>query len=143
MAISPRDAERIHKLAQDAGIPDETVEEWTEEAGGYCFAITRHTGTLKAGQADAVRARIAQHIRDREHAVLAEAASAAGTTPPPAPGTPMATPKQIDYILSLLSRRQHNGDGGGFMTGPTDRQGIANLTQAEASTYITSLKEDY
>ena len=143
MAISPRDAEKIHRLAQDAGIPDATVEQWTEETGGYRYAITGHTGTLKSRQADEVRAKIRQHVKDREHAVVAEAARAAGVTPPPAPGTPMATPRQVGYILRLLAQRERNGDGGGFMTGPTDRTGVERMTRADASLYITSLKEDY
>ncbi|MYU22864.1 hypothetical protein [Streptomyces sp. SID8352] len=143
MAISSHDAERIHRLAQDAGIPDATVEAWTEEAGGYKFAITDHTGTLKARQADEVRARIRRHVRDQEQATAAEAAKAAGTVLPP-PGTPMATPAQVEYILDLLAQRHRSGDGGGFiMNGPTDRAGIESLTRAKASLYITSLKGDY
>ncbi|MER5882731.1 hypothetical protein ABT160_02765 [Streptomyces sp. NPDC001941] len=143
MAISSHDAERIHLLAQKAGVPDATIEQWTEEAGGYRYAITGHTGTLKARQADQVAARIRKHVQDREHAVVTAAAEAVGVTPPPAPGTPMVTPKQVDFILSLLDQRRRSGDGGGFMSGPTDRAGIEGLTRREASTYITSLKEDY
>lgn len=143
MAISSKDAAKIHKLAQDAGISDDTLKQWTEEAGGYFAAITSHTGAIKARQADEVKERIAKHVNDREQAVLGEAAKAAGVTPPPAPGTPMATPRQVDYILGLLAQRERAGDGGGFMTGPTDRAGVEELTRQEASTYITSLKEDY
>ena len=54
-----------------------------------------------------------------------------------------ATTRQIDYITRILDTRRRNGDGGGFMTGPTDRDGIARLSQAQASTYIDSLTEQY
>lgn len=53
----------------------------------------------------------------------------------------LATPRQVDYILSLLAQR--GGAGGGFFNGPTDRAGIALLTKTQASAYITSLKEEY
>lgn len=58
-------------------------------------------------------------------------------------GGPLATPRQVDYILTLLAKRTSDGEGGGFFTGPTDRAGIAKLTKAKASTYITSLKGEY
>jgi hypothetical protein len=143
MAISSREAKKIHDAAVAAGIDDRTLQNWTEEAGGYRFAISDHTGAIKAAAADAVRARIRRHVEERERAVLTEAAQAAGIAPPPAPGTPMATPRQVDYIMSLLDRRERNGDGGGFMYGPTDRAGVERMTRAEASLYITSLKEEY
>jgi hypothetical protein len=143
MAISSKAAEKIHKAAQDAGIDDHTLQNWTEEEGGYRFAITGGGGAIKALQADAVHHRIKKYVADREHAVITEAAKAAGITPPPAPGTPMATPRQVDYIMSLLARRERSGEGGGFFQGPTDRDGIAALTKAEASNYIRSLKGDY
>lgn len=54
-----------------------------------------------------------------------------------------ATDRQIDYILQLIAARKFRGDQGGFMAGPTDRPGIMQLTQAEASAYIDSLKEQY
>lgn len=55
----------------------------------------------------------------------------------------LATERQIAYILDLIERRRRDGDDSGFMTGPTDREGIAALTRDEASTYITSLKGEY
>lgn len=55
----------------------------------------------------------------------------------------LATDRQISYILDLLARRRRNGDGGGFMIGPTDRAGIAAMTRQDASAYINSLTEDY
>lgn len=55
----------------------------------------------------------------------------------------LATPRQVDYILSLLAGRRRDGDTSGFMTGPTDRAGIEQMTRSEASTYIDSLKGAY
>lgn len=55
----------------------------------------------------------------------------------------LATDRQVDFILSLLSERRRTGEGGGFQTGPTDRAGIEKLTRGQASTYIDSLKGTY
>ncbi|MEO3976286.1 hypothetical protein [Streptomyces sp. CAU 1734] len=132
MAIAPSEAARIHRLAQDAGIDDDTLADWTEEEGGYRFAITSGTGAIKSLQAHRLTVRIKEHSARKE-------AAAVGVPP----GTPMATPAQIEHILRNLARRQRTGDAGGFMTGPTDRDGIARMTRREASKYITSLTEDY
>lgn len=51
----------------------------------------------------------------------------------------LATPKQVDYIMTLL--RKH--EGGGYMTGPTTREGVAALDRQTASAYIDSLKGEY
>ncbi|WP_103512938.1 helix-turn-helix domain-containing protein [Streptomyces sp. SM13] len=56
----------------------------------------------------------------------------------------LATPRQVDFILQLLAERKWSGEGGGFVVGgPTTAAGIEELTKAEASRYITSLKGDY
>lgn len=55
----------------------------------------------------------------------------------------LATPRQVDYILQLLAMRERTGEGGGFFYGPTDRAGIEEMSKADASAYITSLKGDY
>ena len=55
----------------------------------------------------------------------------------------LATPRQVDYILQLLAARKRTGEGGGFFYGPTDRAGIEEMSKADASTYITSLKGEY
>lgn len=54
-----------------------------------------------------------------------------------------ASPRQVDYIMTLLSRRRRSGQGGGFFAGPTDRAGLAKLSQADASAYIDSLRDEY
>ncbi|OKH91516.1 hypothetical protein [Streptomyces uncialis] len=133
MAISSTDAAAIHKLAQAAGIDDDTLAAWTEEEGGYRFAITSHTGAIKAPAASRLRERINKFARTKD-----------APTPNAAPeGTLMATDRQVTYILDLLAERERTGDGGGFMTGPTDQNGIEQMTRREASMYITSLTEDY
>ncbi|GGV58674.1 hypothetical protein GCM10010245_91820 [Streptomyces spectabilis] len=55
----------------------------------------------------------------------------------------LATPRQADYILQLLALRERLGEEGGFMTGPTTRAGIEELSKAGASAYIDSLKGSY
>lgn len=54
---------------------------------------------------------------------------------------PLATPRQIDYIMTLLAQGRHHE--GGFYVGPTTHTEIAKLSKAEASAYITSLKGTY
>ena len=73
-------------------------------------------------------------VREAREEQLAEARRQKG---------PLATPRQVDYILQLLDRRERTGEGGGFFYGPTDRAGIEEMSKADASTYITSLKGDY
>ena len=145
MAITSREAQQIRSEAHAAGIDDATLEDWTSEAGAASrYALTSANATPpKAAAAAQIRARIQRHVQERETAVLAAAAEAAGVTPPPAPGTPMATERQIGFILTLLEGRRISGEGGGFFQGPRDRNGIAALTRDEASRYITSLKGEY
>lgn len=62
-------------------------------------------------------------------------------------GQPMATGRQIDYILELLERRAHAAATrpswvrrpSPQIDGPTDRDAIARLTRKEASAYIDAL----
>jgi len=95
-----------------------------------------------AGSADRIREKA-----DREAIATAEATvrEARETQLEEARRTkgPLATPKQVDYILQLLARREYTGEGGGFFSGPTDRAGMEELSRTDASTYITSLKGDY
>jgi hypothetical protein len=99
----------------------------TEHAAGTADRIT------KKAEQDAIAAAEAT-VREAREKQLAEARRTKG---------PLATPRQVDFILQLLDRREYNGEGGGFFYGPTDRAGIEMLSKAEASTYITSLKGDY
>lgn len=60
-----------------------------------------------------------------------------------APSKGTASQRQVDYIMKLLDRRRRSGEGGGFMTGPTHRAGVASMSSTEASAYIRSLTGDY
>lgn len=87
----------------------------------------------KKAAADAAEAEAAAARRARETR-LAELRAARGE---------LATPRQVDYILQLLAHRERTGEGGGFFYGPRDRAGIEEMSKADASLYITSLKGDY
>lgn len=55
---------------------------------------------------------------------------------------PLATDRQVDYIMTLLA--QHGGQNTTwFSAGPTTLQEVANMTRRDASTYISALKGDY
>lgn len=87
----------------------------------------------KKAEEDAIAAAEAT-VREAREEQLAEARRTKG---------PLATPRQVEFILQLLARRERTGEGGGFFYGPTDRAGIEEMSKADASTYITSLKGDY
>lgn len=70
-------------------------------------------------------------------------APAAAQAQPSAPAEMLATEKQTAFILKLLASRRASGEGGGYYSGPTTREGIAKMTRRAASAYITSLKGDY
>ena len=75
---------------------------------------------------------------ERLHAEVMAAATAA----PVAESTePLATEKQIAFIMRLID--QGRADEGGFITGPTDRAGVARMTRRQASAYIDSLTGSY
>jgi hypothetical protein len=90
--------------------------------------------------------KVAQHLSDRRYdglgVELAEKRKA-DRAERAAAGTEFATERQVDYIMELLAQRERTGEGGGFFQGPTDRAGVANLSKADASLYITSLKDEY
>lgn len=75
-------------------------------------------------------------------AVTAAIREAQSPTAAPAQTTPMATSRQVDYIMQLLAERG-DGVGGGFMAGPTSEEDIKRMTKRDASRYIDSLTERY
>lgn len=54
---------------------------------------------------------------------------------------PLATPRQINFIMQLIHEGKHRE--GGIFSGPLERDGVAGLSKKEASLYITSLLGDY
>lgn len=54
---------------------------------------------------------------------------------------PLATPRQVDYIMALISQGRHHE--GGFYDGPTTIEDIRTMSKASASAYITSLAGNY
>lgn len=54
---------------------------------------------------------------------------------------PLATPKQIDYIMRLI--RAGAAEEGGYLSVPTTREGVARLPRSIASACIDSLKGNY
>jgi hypothetical protein len=124
----PQDVRCEVRLGTDRAL---TVQQMTAEAEKHA-----------AGSADRIREKAEREaiaaaegaVREAREAQLAEARRQKG---------PLATPKQVDYILQLLARRERTGEGGGFFYGPTDRAGIEEMSKVDASTYITSLKGDY
>lgn len=114
------------------------VDEGLDLAGLMIRIATRHAaGADKRIAAEAEREAIAEAEAEVQQAradQLSRIAESKG---------PLATPRQVDYILSLLDARRYDGNGGGFFTGPTNRPGIEELSRGEASMYIDSLKENY
>lgn len=85
--------------------------------------------------------------RDYERVEAAAAKWARAMNPTPArpaasAGAPLATERQVSYILTILARGA--GDEGGYISGgPTTRDQIARLTRRQASDYIDSLTGRY
>lgn len=96
--------------------------------------VAEHAAGAPARDAKAVIA-AAEAVAEQAHRQeLADMATVHG---------PRATPKQVDYIMTLLAARARLGEGGGFMTGPTDRAGVERMAREDASAYINSLKGEY
>lgn len=104
---------------------------------------SQHGEDMEAAEQAAIAAQAATDERKAakaaEHAKkdTAEAERAALT----AEKGPLATPRQIDYIMTLLSQGRHHE--GGFYNGPTTIEGIRKMSKAAASAYITSLTGNY
>lgn len=91
----------------------------------------------QAGEATAKQA--AKTAQTANHA--AEAAKLAEDAATKAIG-PLATDRQVDYIMSLLA--QHGGQNTTwFSAGPTTLKEVSRMTRRDASTYISALKGDY
>ena len=98
-----------------------------EAAIELCERKQRGTDEYRAKLA-AVRA--AEEKAEAERAEAAAAAKARG---------PLATERQVDYILSLLAETDGQNVSW-FTAGPTEYAEIAKMTRRDASTYITALQ---
>lgn len=100
--------------------------------------VTRHAAGADQRIADkqerAAKAAAEDAAREAAEAKRADAARRKG---------PLATGRQVEYILRLLESRRRTGEGGGFYSGPTTREEVELLSKSEASTYIDSLTGEY
>lgn len=112
--------------------------------------INRNTGREERRDVDSVEKAIrlcnnSQDYLNTQRAELAakreaEAKAEAGRAEAEARG-PLATERQVDYIMALLA--QHGGQNTTwFSAGPTTLEEVANMTRRDASTYISALKGD-
>jgi len=136
MGISATEAKRIHRLAQDAGIDDETIEAW---CGGDTTITGERASGFKATAAREVERRI-KEFNDPVAAVIG-------------PNPNGATARQVEYIADLLRSAIRQGSGPvethplARRVGPgvyePDMDAIRALTKQEAATAINVLKESY
>ena len=116
---------------------------WNVYYGDGARALSQH-GDDQAAAVEAAKA--AQVARDERTAAkakeqAAEAAAEAERKALAAEKGPLATPRQVDYIWSLICQGRH--EEGGFYNGPTTLDGIRRMTKASASIYINSLTDNY
>ena len=136
MGISATEAKRIHRLAQDAGIDDETINAWCD--GDTTITRERASG-FKAAAARNIERRI-KEFNDPVAAVIA--ANPDG-----------ATTRQVEYIADLLRSAIRQGSGPveshplvrrvGYGSYEPSMDAIRALTRQAASTTINILKESY
>ncbi|MFB9776101.1 hypothetical protein [Brevibacterium otitidis] len=85
--------------------------------------------------------------RDAEREIRAWAArrsrpAAVETTGGAAHAAPLATEKQVNYIMRLIDRGAHE-EGGFISGGPTTIDQVRRMTRRDASMYIDSLTSNY
>lgn len=73
--------------------------------------------------------------------VKVEKGAAAPVADPAPADEPLATDRQVAYVMSLIRGGAHRE--GGFMVGPTTIDKVRLMTRREASAYISSMKGDY
>lgn len=94
-----------------------------------------------AAAAQAAQTKANERKAARATAKAKEEAAAAERAALIAEKGPLATPRQVDYIWSLICQGRHHE--GGFYNGPTTLDGIRRMTKASASIYINSLTDNY
>lgn len=130
---SADDIEQVYRSAEKSGLTRNGVDAIAKPLISSMGIVLGLESVRSHGELRAIQGAVASHIATI-HKATVQAVSG---------DQPLATPRQVDYILSLLDQRKHSGASGGFMTGPADRMGIEALTRQQASTYITSLTERY
>lgn len=120
--------EEINVINRNTGkIENYGAFETVEKAIEFCDRTQRGYDEYAAKLA---AERAAEEKAEAERKAAEEAAKARG---------PLATERQVDYIMSLLA--QHDGQNTTWFTsGPTDPAEIAKMTRRDASTYISALK---
>lgn len=129
-SIGETRAAQIHIAAQEAGLSDDELVALMQRTARGIHDRLSDLELLNRKDADRLESEIGAAARKAQKA-------AAGAS------EPLATGRQVDYILSLLARRSRTGNAAGFMTGPTIRDEIQRMTRQQASTYIDSLTENY
>lgn len=111
----------------------------TKKDGGTTDVIVAQLGA--AGEKRGITYQVAAFTK----APVARPAATQATHPEPVTRTEApATPAQIDTILRLVAQRLRDGNDAGFMpVRAYTREQLATWTSSAASTYITSLREDY
>lgn len=100
-----------------------------EKAVAFCDRMQRGADERRAKLAEQ---RAAEEKAQAERAATEAEAQARG---------PLATDRQVSYIMSLLA--QTDGQNFSWFTaGPTDPAEIAKMTRRDASTYIDALKNN-
>lgn len=106
--------------------PFETVEKAIKICDNKQRSYDKHIADLKAEQA-------AEEKAEAERKAAEAAAKARG---------PLATERQVDYIMSLLARTDGQNVSW-FSPAPTEYAEVAKMTRKDASTYISALKGTY
>lgn len=76
-------------------------------------------------------------LEERRATRAAEKAETKEATATTATSTPLATDKQVKFIMRLLD--QTDGGQGSWYNGPTTLDGVRSMTKSNASTYISAL----
>lgn len=128
LASTDRDELEPLEIRCDANEPQETIKETLinvarqHAEGATARKAKKAEADARAAEAEAAR----QEKAERERMI-----------------GPLATPRQVKLIRTLLAKREYSGEGGGFFLGPTDEAGIEMLSRRDASRYITSLTGKY
>lgn len=125
--------QHLSYLSREYGITTDEIVALTEGMG------------LVAYVEDGVAYAYTRKDADKVEQIIRRAAAEKAAADRVAAGQPaeLATERQVNFIMSLIARRDAYGEADGFMSGPTTREAVAQLDKAQASAYITSMKGGY